>query len=133
LISNLTMSSWYNFSQREHDIELSLQVSVQILQAESLILFSINALTAHQALSSKNSCKKIDFVSDGFVDFCVTSLLQYDLSQPGLYFVIVLLSTCEELTVNGKLIYIGLYKLCLENYSHSAAICFRKQIDNGLS
>jgi len=40
--------------------------------------------------------KNRDFVSDGFVDFSVTTLLQYDLSQPGLYFGIVLLSTCEE-------------------------------------
>ena len=80
------------------------------------------------------------------------AILQYDLSQPGLYFGIVLLSTCEEwwtfvtpkageycrskspeLTVNGKVIYIGSYKLCLENYSHSAATCFREPIDNGLS
>jgi len=42
-------------------------------------------------------------------------------------------SKSPELTVKGRVIYIGSYKLCLEIYSQCAAALFGEVIDNGLS
>jgi len=118
-VVTLSQEPWYNFSQREHDIELAYKYYKPKVSS----YFQLMLLQHTRYHRQKIPVKKKRF---GFVDFCVATLLQYDLSQPGLYFGIILLSTCEEwwtfvtpkagekcwskspeLTVNGKVTYIG--------------------------